>query len=74
MRLRVIDWERPADDADSELRISTVELKKLRKSHFCIRTSAGVPLVVMELKQPGVPARAALERVNAIDICYDALP
>ena len=47
------DEFRLSNPANSERRVSTVELKKLRKSHFCIRTSPGLPLVVIELKKAG---------------------
>jgi hypothetical protein len=39
-RLRVIDWEQPANDANSELRISTVESRLSNWLEFDIRTSA----------------------------------
>jgi type I restriction enzyme R subunit len=45
-RLRVIDWEQPANN------------DFLLVSQFSVN---GLPLVVTELKKPGVPARAAFD-------------
>lgn len=37
-RLRVIDWEQPANDANSDLRISTVERCEFRMTNFACQT------------------------------------
>ena len=60
-RLRVIDWENPANNdflLVSQLSI-TGALYTRRPDLVCFVN--GLPLVVIELKKPGVPARAAFD-------------
>src|SRR5439155_15469651 len=60
-RVRVVDWENPA--ANDFLLVSQMTLTG--QLYTCrpdlIGFLNGLPLVVMEFKKPGVPARAALE-------------
>ncbi len=60
-RVRVIDWENPA--ANDFLLVSQITITG--QLYTCrpdlIGFVNGLPLVVMEFKKPGVPARAALE-------------
>ena len=60
-----------------EFRLSNGLNFVVRTSHFGLPPAGfvnGLPRVVIDLKKPGVSARAALERLNASRMGHHALP
>jgi type I restriction enzyme R subunit len=64
-RLGVIDWEHPANNGFLLVSQFSVTGALYTCRPDLVGFVNGLPLVVIELKKPGVPARAALEQLNA---------
>jgi type I restriction enzyme R subunit len=60
-RVRVIDWERPANNDFLLVSQLSITGALYTRRPDLIAFVNGLPLVVIELKQPGVPARAAFD-------------
>ena len=74
-RVRVVDWEHPANNdflLVSQFSV-TGALYTCRPDLVCFVN--GLPLVVIELKKPGVPARAAFdENLTSYKLAIDTSP
>jgi type I restriction enzyme R subunit len=68
-RLRVLDWEQPANNDFLLVSQFSVSGALYTRRPDLVGFINGLPLVVIELKQPGVPARAAFDENLT---CYKA--